>query len=176
MLFRSYNSGIVNAGAYATANNNNDQALYYYNLIQWAAFPNYRSTQLAPILNGQHIYQFYDSNTIAATIDTIATLKNIRNISTASGLVVSIISISSSQTLGNTANTEYVYLVNGLTTVTLPSAASNTNIYHIKRIGTSTITLNTTGGATIDGVASKNINGQYQSYTLVSDGTNWFIL
>ena len=82
----------------------------------------------------------------------------------------------SSQTLGNTANTEYVYLVSGLTTVTLPSAASNTNIYHIKRIGTSTITLNTTGGATIDGVASKNINGQYQSYTLVSDGTNWFIL
>jgi hypothetical protein len=79
---------------------------------------------------------------------------------------------------GTAAGTDYVYLVNQTTlvTVTLPPASSNTNSYTIKKIGTGLVNIATTAG-TIDGTASPiTINVQNVSITLVTNGTNWFII
>jgi hypothetical protein len=67
----------------------------------------------------------------------------------------------------------------GNTTITLP-AASGVNGYrfYVKRIdGTSnTVTIARSGSDTIDGATSLSLDIRYMSVTLVSDGTNWYIL
>lgn len=85
--------------------------------------------------------------------------------------------ISTNTTADNASNTDYVYLVSGTTTITLPTAVANTNLYTIKRAGTNTVSIATTSSQTIDGSASPiTINVQYTSLTLVSDGTNWNVI
>jgi hypothetical protein len=87
-----------------------------------------------------------------------------------------IFTVSSPVTLGSVANTDYVYLVSGNTTVTLPAAASNGNLYTVKNVGAGTVVVNTTGGATIDGSVSASMPVRYTSLDFVSDGTNWNII
>ena len=84
--------------------------------------------------------------------------------------------ISANTTAPATANTDYVYLVSGTTTVTLPTAVGNTSLYTVKRVGSGVVTVATTSAQTIDGSASAPINVQYTSLSLVSDGANWNIL
>jgi len=84
--------------------------------------------------------------------------------------------VSTTTSAGSVAGTDYIYLVSGTTTITLPTPVGNTNQYTIKRVGTNTVSIATTSG-TIDGSASPiTINVQYASLTLVSDGTNWNII
>lgn len=70
-----------------------------------------------------------------------------------------------------------IILVSETATVTLPSAVLLEG-YHfiVKNIGASaTVTINTTGSETIDGISSKVITVQYNSLTFVSNGENWFV-
>ena len=64
--------------------------------------------------------------------------------------------------------------------VNLPSAgtAGTGYKYNIKNLSTYTITINgyTVNSETIDGSASVDISTQYSSLTLVSDGSDWFII
>lgn len=102
---------------------------------------------------------------------------NIAAISAGSGITRSIQSIAVNTAAGSTASTDYVYLVSGTTTLTLPTAVGNTNKYEIKRTGVNTVSIATTGGQTIDGSASPiTINVQYASISVISDGANWFII
>jgi len=67
----------------------------------------------------------------------------------------------------------------GTRTATLPSAATVTGIiYNIKKIDTSgnIVTITTIGGQTIDGASTYSLTVQYQSVTIQSDGSNWFII
>lgn len=67
----------------------------------------------------------------------------------------------------------------GSLTVTLPSAAGiSGRQYSIKRTssGANTVTLATQSGETIDGAATRSLAAQYQSATVVSDGTNWWVV
>jgi hypothetical protein len=66
----------------------------------------------------------------------------------------------------------------GALTLTLPSAAGNTNLYDLKKTDASvnTVTIATTGGQTIDGSSSAVIKVQYVSISVVSDGSNWYII
>lgn len=88
--------------------------------------------------------------------------------------VVSVISTNTAA--GAASSTDYVYLVSGTTTVTLPTAASNTNRYTIKRVGVNPVTIATTSAQTIDGSASATLAVQYDSLDLISDGSNWNII
>ena len=80
------------------------------------------------------------------------------------------------------AATDRVVLVDptaGSVTVNLPTAAGNTGVQHwIKRTtgGANTVTIDPSGAQTIDGQATLAVAGQYDSYTLVSDGANWMIV
>lgn len=91
------------------------------------------------------------------------------------GSVRSINSISSPTTAGSTAGTDYVYLVSGTTTLTLPTAVGNSNLYNIKNVGTNTVTIATTSAQTIDGSTSITLPVQYTAVYLISDTANWNI-
>ena len=58
--------------------------------------------------------------------------------------------------------------------LTLPSAAT-VQIYYIKNINTSTVTLNTVSGQTIDGDANLILTFPWSAVTLISTGTAWMI-
>jgi hypothetical protein len=64
-------------------------------------------------------------------------------------------------------------------TVPMPAAATLTGqMLWIKKIDSTSnaVTIDGNGSETIDGAASITLTSQYQSITLVSDGTNWFIV
>jgi len=92
------------------------------------------------------------------------------------GITRTIVSTASPLTAGSAAFTDYVYLVSGTTTITLPTAVGNTNRYTIKRVGTDPVTIATTSSQTIDGSLTALINVQYQSLDLVSDNANWNVI
>ncbi len=87
-----------------------------------------------------------------------------------------VISISSPTTALNGTNAQYVYLVSGTTTLTLPTAISNMNNYTVKNVGVGTITITTTSSQTIDGSTTISLPVRYTSLTLVSDTANWNII
>lgn len=85
-------------------------------------------------------------------------------------------SISSPTTAGAAAQTDYVYFISGTTTLTLPTAVSNTNSYKVKNVdGSLTSTIAATGGQNINGAATLSIPPGQNSFELLSDGSNWHI-
>lgn len=94
---------------------------------------------------------------------------------TSNMLVGPIASVSGNTTL-TTAN--YIVLVSATATITLPDAVANPGRqYIVKNIGVGiTVTINTTSSQTIDGNLTLVITAQYVSFSLVSNGTNWYIL
>lgn len=110
----------------------------------------------------------------ATTSNRIATYSELVS---GSGIVRSVNSISGNTSAGSTASTDYVYLVTGATTLTLPTAVGNTNLYMVVRVGSSTVVVSTTSSQTINGAAAPlNIVQQYSSVQLISDNSNWIIV
>lgn len=89
------------------------------------------------------------------------------------GTVRSINSISVDTSAGSTSGTDYVYLVSGTTTLTLPDATANTNLYTVKNVGTGVVTIATTSAQTIDGSLTIVMPVQYTAVDLISDTANW---
>lgn len=74
--------------------------------------------------------------------------------------------------------TDHVVLANKATafTITLPAAADLTGQhYYIKSIGVGAVTVDGASAETIDDVATVVLN-QYESITIVSDGSEWWII
>ena len=92
------------------------------------------------------------------------------------GLSRSINTINTSQTLGSSGSTDYVYICSAGIQVTMPDATSgNTNLYTIKNTSTSSVLVNTTSAQTIDGQTTVIMPVQYTSIDLESDTANWQI-
>ena len=87
---------------------------------------------------------------------------------------------SSAYTISTHAGIEEIYLLTPSTaiTVNLPAAASAGAgyKYQIKNLSSNTITVDPNSSETIDGSATVDINTQYSSLTVVTDGSNWFII
>ena len=92
-----------------------------------------------------------------------------------SGTTRTVVVTSGNVTAGATAVTDYVYLIAGAHTVTMPTAVGNTNLYELKNNHSANISLATTAAQTIDGVTAPVMIPE-QALTLVSDGTNWRIV
>lgn len=95
---------------------------------------------------------------------------------TGTAITRSINTISTNTTAGSTAYTDYIYFVTGTTTITLPTAVSNTNIYTIKNTGTGTVTVATTSSQNIDDNTTFSITIKNYTIDVISDGTNWKII
>lgn len=91
------------------------------------------------------------------------------------GITRSVVVTSGSATMGATALTDYVYLVAGAHTMTLPTAVSNLNRYTVKNNHSAAITVDTTSAQTIDGTTTISINPQ-SSVDIISNNSNWFII
>ena len=67
----------------------------------------------------------------------------------------------------------------GAVTITLPAAAGvKGRIYHIKKTDSSLnlLTIDGNGAETIDGSTTVNTTTQYHSFTLVCDGSSWWMI
>jgi hypothetical protein len=86
-----------------------------------------------------------------------------------------ITTISTTTTLGAS---DYTVLCSATLTVNLPAAASSSGqVYNIKNIGSgTTITIDPNASETIDGATTYTLSAQYESVTIQSNGTAWFIL
>lgn len=98
--------------------------------------------------------------------------------SSTTGITRSVSSVSTATSAGSTSATDYVYFVSGTTTLTLPTAVSNTNKYNIVNSGTNTITVATTSSQTINSpavaVTSLTLTAG-QSMEFISNNANWWI-
>lgn len=93
-----------------------------------------------------------------------------------SGITRQIISVNAPTLLASNPNTDYVYLVSGTTTVTLPTAVDTKNQYTIKNVGIAVVTIETTGGQTIDLSPSVSLPVSQSALSLISDNANWNIV
>ena len=64
-------------------------------------------------------------------------------------------------------------IVSAAATITMPTAAEG-RVVTIKSTTTSTVTLDPPSTVTIDGATTASITTQYDSISIISDGTNWF--
>jgi hypothetical protein len=89
---------------------------------------------------------------------------------------------SSNYTISTNSGIEEIYILtpSANISVILPAAATcgSGYKYNIKNMSTNTITIDPNGTETIDGAGNTtfDLNVQYQSVTLVTDGSNWFIV
>lgn len=102
---------------------------------------------------------------------------------TTGGLTVGAVTITSADstyTLPAAISVIFCNATGGTTTITTGSAASNFTgrIIQIKKTdsGSNSCTFDPNGSETVDGSATHTNTIQYQSFTYVSDGTNWFII
>lgn len=93
----------------------------------------------------------------------------------ASGITRQISSISTNTTAGSTGAKDYVYLVSGTTTLTLPTAVGNTNRYTVTNVGTNTVTVATTSAQTINGSSTATLPLANMSLDFVSNNSNWIV-
>jgi len=101
------------------------------------------------------------------------------NLNIGGGLVTPITTVNTNTTL---LSSNYVVLADASSSsvrIQLPAASLHTGrTYHIKKIDNTTnlVTLSGNITETIDGLNTQAINAQYISLTIVSNGTNWFII
>jgi len=118
---------------------------------------------------GSNVTLSYSNNNTSKYLDlTIAATGG-------AGTTRSIETITVSSIIGTLADTDQVILANGGIQITLPTAVSDTNLYTIKNVGTSSVLIGTTGGQTIDGQSNIIMPVQYTSVDLVSDDSNFNI-
>lgn len=123
---------------------------------------------------GSNVTLTYSNNDTTKYLDL--TIASSGGGSSVAGTVRSINRVSTSQTMGNNTGTDYVYISTVGTQLTLPDAASNTNLYTVKNIAASSVLVSTTGGQTIDGDSNLILSTQYTSVDLVNSGNdNWSI-
>ena len=91
------------------------------------------------------------------------------------GMVRVITNIATNTIAGSAAGTDYVYLCAGTLTLTLPTAVGNTNLYTVKNTGAGIVTVDTTGGETIDGDPTVIMPVQFTSVDLISNSMAWAI-
>jgi hypothetical protein len=98
----------------------------------------------------------------------------IETIAAGSGITRTVTVSSGSFTAGSSASVDYVYVINGAHTPTLPTAVGNTNRYTFKNGHSENISFNTTAAQTVDGGALTIAPDE--AVDLISDGTNWRVI
>lgn len=169
----SSNRGALSSADWSTFNNKQGAGNYITALTGdvTASGPGSSATTLATV--NSNVGSFTNAN---ITVNAKGLVTAASSGTGGSGITRSVNSISTPTTAGATASTDYIYLVTGTTTLTLPTAVGNTNRYSVKRVGTNTVTIATTSAQTIDGSSTATLLVQYVSIDLISDGANWNVI
>lgn len=83
------------------------------------------------------------------------------------------------KTLTDEDKYEFVDSTGGNITITLPTAVGRPKkLYRIVRLDASgnTITVDTTGSETLNGLATQTLDSQFDAFTILSNNINWFII
>lgn len=88
---------------------------------------------------------------------------------------ITITPVTNTVTLGAIAAQQYVILIGASGAPTLPTAASNTSIYHLKNVDSVSHSIATTSAQTIEGSSSYSLLAG-ASISVVSNGANWVII
>lgn len=92
------------------------------------------------------------------------------------GIVRSVNRVATSQVMGATAGTDYVYIATQGVKLDLPTAVGNTNLYTVKNISNSSVLVATTSAQTIDDDPEAILATKYVEITLHNSGNdNWNI-
>lgn len=132
------------------------------NLQEWET---YTSSVVASVSPSGQIYcqsiKFSGDN----SVQTRAYSESYRNISSSSSILI-------------TDDVVFIDTSGGNITLTMPTAVNNggKKIIIKRKNGSNNLTVSTSSGQTIDGSSSITIPYNYQSVTLVSDNTNWYII
>jgi len=110
--------------------------------------------------------------------DTLAVVQSATTKEASVGLVRGFTDTVAKST-GYTAVTgDSVILVSGAYTITLPAATGcSGKVLTVKNVGsTGTVTIDGNASETIDGSTTVSLSSQYDSRTIVCDGTEWHII
>lgn len=88
-----------------------------------------------------------------------------------SGIARSVSVLSVSSTLASATSTDYVFFPNVGIQLTLPTAISNSNLYTVKNIATSSVRVVAATGEDIDGSSAVLMPTQYESLSFISNGS-----
>jgi len=155
-------SYVYNQTASVTAFTVQGAAAQAGNLQEWET---YTSSVVASVSPSGQIYcqsiKFSGDN----SVQTRAYSENYRNVTSSVSILI-------------TDDVVFVDTASGNVTLTMPTAVNNggKRIIIKRKNGSNNLTVSTTGGQTIDGSSSISIPYDYQSITLVSDNTNWYII
>lgn len=131
-----------------------------------------------PVVNGQWIIPLgvaKDSTNLVINSAGSATAVLISG--SGSGTYFNVASTSANITLTDTNDVVLASAASGAITITLPSPTSGKQLTIKKTDSTvNSVTVSPSGGQTIDGGASYSLNTQYQSISLVTDGSNWYLV
>jgi hypothetical protein len=131
-----------------------------------------------PSVNGQWIIPLgiaKDSTTIVINGALSSTATKITG--SAAGQFLNVVSTSIDLTLTNTNDVVLASAASGLRTITLPIPSSGKTLT-VKKTDSAVnpVKILPAGSETIDGVASYNLSAQYESISITTDGTNWYII
>ena len=93
------------------------------------------------------------------------------------GQTYTTITVTTDTTLTSTTRAVLANATSGNVTLTLPALLAG-DVFDLKRLDASAndVTVATPGAETIDGAATLSIPSQYLSFTLLCDGTNWYLI
>jgi hypothetical protein len=91
-------------------------------------------------------------------------------------LTKAVVSVTGTTALAAVAGREYIVLLGSGAVPTLPTAVGNTSIYHIKNVHSAPIALAVTSSQTIDNSSGSLTILPRQSFSLISDNSNWWII
>lgn len=130
---------------------------------------NFGSVDLDVTFNGDTVA---DLLKIDAGTDTV-NLKNTK----ITGLKVNIVAKTANYTVTASDDVIICGAGNETFTITLLAVASSANkVYHIKNVGTGTITVDGNGAETIDGGVTATLLNQFECISIICDGTEWWII
>lgn len=109
----------------------------------------------------------------------IGTSSHVSSLETAGSFGAAIATVTTNTTLTASHYTVLADATSGNITITLPAVSGTTRrIYVVKKIDSSanTVTIDGNASETIDGATTQVIGTQWQSYTIQSNGTAWYIV
>lgn len=133
---------------------------------------------LPPVVNGQWIIPLgIAKNATNLVINSAGSSTAVLISGSGTGAYANVVTASSNTTLTNSVDVVLANASSGTVTVTLPVPTSGKQ-FAIKKIDSSVniVTIAPAGSETIDGGASYSFNTQYQSISLVTDGSNWYLV
>jgi hypothetical protein len=173
-IFNEEVSGVISTGIRMTKTGTGSYGPFTFS---WDA--DVSLTVLSTDDGGGPLWTFADPIVMQSTLGVTGVLTVTGESHFDDGLSFTTETITTTDTLDGTNHVVFADATSGAFTITLPPAATETGrVYHIKKIDSSAnaVTIDGDSAETIDDSTTVELASQYDSVTIVSDGTEWWIV